>query len=87
MQPYCISQIIISVGGRKFANSANSSCLMVSGETAEKPQRSEAQLSERLASPETHRTSQRYRIEGVKGGTPGAPIMPRDAVSRTANVS
>ena len=68
MQPYCISQIIISVGGRKFANSANSSCLMVSGETAEKPQRSEAQLSERLASPETHRTSQRYRIEGVKGG-------------------
>ena len=24
--------------------------------------------------------------EGFKGGTRGAPIMPRDAVSRTANV-
>ena len=24
--------------------------------------------------------------EGFKGGTQGAPIMPRDAVSRTANV-
>ena len=26
-----------------------------------------------------------YRLEGFKGGTRGAPIMPRDAVSRTAN--
>ena len=25
--------------------------------------------------------------EGFKGGTRGAPIMPRDAVSRTANVN
>ena len=27
-----------------------------------------------------------FRRDRVKGGTRGAPIMPRDAVSRTANV-
>ena len=32
------------------------------------------------------RTQSTIDSEGFKGGTRGAPIMPRDAVSRTANV-
>ena len=34
-------------------------------------------------SPRTHEST--IVSEGFKGGTRGAPIMPRDAVSRTAN--
>ena len=33
-----------------------------------------------------HHTQSTIDSEGFKGGTRGAPIMPRDAVSRTANV-
>ena len=33
-----------------------------------------------------HPTESTIVSEGFKGGTRGAPIMPRDAVSRTANV-
>ena len=34
----------------------------------------------------THLSQSTIDSEGFKGGTRGAPIMPRDAVSRTANV-
>ena len=33
-----------------------------------------------------HTSESTIDSEGFKGGTRGAPIMPRDAVSRTANV-
>ena len=42
---------------------------------------SEYKMSRRPGMPESTIVS-----EGFKGGTRGAPLMPRDAVSRTANV-
>ena len=44
------------------------------------PRKSPLNLSETIV------LSEHYRLWGSSGGTRGSPIMPRDAVSRTANV-
>ena len=43
-------------------------------------------MSKVLINRQTFNTESTIDSEGFKGGTRGSPIMPRDAVSRTANV-